>query len=425
MVDWTCPTSSSTPSSVALALVDRVGSAFLDPMLGLGADPRHLDLRPLANAGDVLVDALPERGSLVGRLGPDGLDPRGSLGLEASRRLGAACERRLAHGLDQARDERVSRRGRAAPRLSAAAGGGSAAWAASASLIRRGPDPVAGCALDAVLHGIGVDHLGLGTVFGHIERVRCGVRGHGWLALGAMERVPRRVRRPPRPGRSRASPGQRSQRRTPRRRRARRPTGGENHASVDLTSLNVSSGRDGPAHSGAGRRGWSWCSRVWGSALVVPGGSARRYRVGATPGGVDRARGACRPRADRRLLEPALPFAPCSSRGQPRLRRTGRASSTGSAGRCATSGSRSPTGATSAARTACRRRSSGATTSSCPGTRSCATRRSTGWRGVSSASASASCGSPAASRRSGAACRTSWRCSPSCGRPTASPWISP
>ena len=47
------------------------------------------------------------------------------------------------------------------------------------------PSPVARC--DAVLHGIGVDHLGLGTVFGHIGRDRRGVRRHGWLGLGAVE----------------------------------------------------------------------------------------------------------------------------------------------------------------------------------------------------------------------------------------------
>ena len=41
-------------------------------------------------------------------------------------------------------------------------------------------------------------------------------------------------------------------------------------------------------------------------------------------------------------------------------------------------------------------------------------------RACSSGSASGSCGSPAASRRSGAACRTSSRCSPRCGRPRAS-----
>ena len=341
---------------------------------------RHLDLRPLADAGDVLVDALPERGGLVGRLGPDGLDPRGSLGLEAGRRLGAAGERGLAHGLDQARDERVLARRRgalaAARRPAARVGAGVPAlprprssgsadrpWATPRRRLRVGCGPAwHRCRSSRPRHCL------------RAHRTRPARRPSSWLARPRRDgRVPRRGRRPPRPGGVERPLVERSQRRTPHRRRARRPMGGENHVSADLTSLDDSSGRDGPAHSGAGRRGWSWCSRVWGSALVVPAGSARRYRVGATP-----------VRRERVCASRRYPCPRCSSRGQPRRSTDGPASSTGSAGRCATSGSRSRTGATSAARTACRRRSSGATTSSCPATRSCATRRSTGWRGCSS-----------------------------------------
>jgi hypothetical protein len=170
-------------------------------MLGLGANPRHLDLRPLAHAGDVLVDALPERGSLVGRLGPNGLDPRGSLGLEAGRRLGAARDGRLAHGLDQARDEGVLTPAallaiggsgladgpRGEPLLCGARYGGLRGLGRLVGAVHGGPCPV-GPPLDAVLHGIGIDHLGLGIVVGHSGRSRCGVRRHGWRGHGAAER---------------------------------------------------------------------------------------------------------------------------------------------------------------------------------------------------------------------------------------------
>ena len=87
------------------------------------------------------------------------------------------------------------------------------------------------------------------------------------------------------------------------------------------------------------------------------------------------------------------------------------------AGRCATCGSRSRTAAISAAPTACRRRSSGATTRSFRATRCSRSRRSTAPRAPSSSSASKSCGSPEASRSSGATCRTSSRCSPRSGDP--------
>ena len=170
-------------------------------------------------------------------------------------------------------------------------------------------------------------------------------------------RAPRRGRRCTAPVVGSGSRGRASRRPSrPRQGRVRPPTGGGNHVSAGSTSLDDSSGRGSPAHSGAGRTGSSWCSRVWGSAPVVPARAAEvpgRRRSRAAYG---------RPRV-RRYPLPMLEQAQADARTP--------AASIGWAGRCATCGSRSPTAATSAARTACRPRSSGATTSSCRATRSC------------------------------------------------------
>ena len=142
--------------------------------------------------------------------------------------------------------------------------------------------------------------------------------------------------------------------------------------------------------------GWTGLGAVLGRGGIVPAGSGpvesargTSGRAPVVPSAVRQARARCQaaPRTSRVRWRPWNP-------------------STGSDGRCTTCASRSPTAATSAARTACPRRSSGATTRSCRATRSCRSRRSSARRGRSSGWASRSCGSPAASRSSGATCPT-------------------
>ena len=166
---------------------------------------------------------------------------------------------------------------------------------AAARSVGRRPASLRRCGASGFGLGLrlGVDHRGLGICL-RARRTRPAPRP--WSASARRRRggrAPRRGRRCPR---QRRSPARGLERRgwpnRPRQGRVRPPTEGGSHVSAGSTSFDDSSGRGSPAHSGAGRSGWSWCGRVRGSAPVVPPGapevppcrapSAGPIRAGAT-----------------------------------------------------------------------------------------------------------------------------------------------
>ena len=328
---------------MALALGDRLGAASLDPLVGLlrGCGPS----RPWTTRGcrrcprRPACAARPRRSSPRSRIA---VDARRRLGLQPAGGLGAARDRRLAHGLHQAGDERVlaTRRGcrrDGADRRARCRASASPPVCGRPRAVRRGPRSHRGwprpTRLAGRLGGLGsaglrFHHRGLGSCSGTSDAAGVGVRGHvGGLRMPVRDdgMVPRRDRRLPRPAAGRAV-RRRARPCRPRRGRARPPTGGGSRVSAGSTSLDDPRGVVARRTPVSGRWGWSWCGRVRGSAPVVPGRRGRRYRSRCTAP-VAVAAGAVE--AVRRYPCRACSSPPTTDSAAARLRRPRTAGSTG------------------------------------------------------------------------------------------------
>ena len=158
---------------VALGLSGQVGLAGFDPALGLLADAGDLGLRPFADLGDVGIGALLELAGLGCGPPRDARDTRLGILAEASDRLFAARHGGLAHGLDEACNERVV--AASGPRLAVAwIGGRTTASSPSAAVLRRrGSVDVGPAAASALGSGLGlrlVSIIALGSVLWHVGR---------------------------------------------------------------------------------------------------------------------------------------------------------------------------------------------------------------------------------------------------------------